>query len=233
MSNEHILIVDDEPSLQQAIAQYLEISGFTVGCVADGIGFDEYMSKNDVDLLILDQMMPGEDGLSITRRLRSSDNDIPILMLSSFGEDVDRIIGLEVGVDDYLAKPPNLREVLARIKALLRRNQKKSSPNSKKILEYQFGSFSYNIETKQLLNKKDPIKLTSTEAKLLTLFVQNPNKELSRDHLSRTLKGYEHDPFDRSIDVLIKRVREKIEQNTSAPQFIITVWGKGYQFIPD
>lgn len=233
MSNEHILIVDDEPSLQHAIAKYLEASGYTVGCVADAIGFDEYMLKNQVDLLIMDQMMPGEDGLSITRRLRASDNNIPILMLSSFGEDVDRIIGLEVGVDDYLAKPPNLREVLARVKALLRRNQKISTSAADCVQIYRFGSYAYNIKTKQLFNIEKVVKLTSSEDKLLNIFMQNPNKELSRDELSQSLKGYEYDPFDRSIDVLVKRVREKIELNSSSPKFITTVWGKGYQFIPD
>ena len=115
---------------------------------------------------------------------------------------------------------------------MLRRNQKKSPPEIKLTSVYQFGTFSYNIQTKQLLNQEEAIKLTSTEAKLLTIFVQNPNKELSRDFLSTTLKGYEHDPFDRSIDVLVKRVRAKIELNTSTPEFIMTVWGKGYQFIP-
>lgn len=233
MLNKHILIVDDEPSLQQAIAKYLDASGYTVGCVADAIGFDEYMLENQVDLLIMDQMMPGEDGLSITRRLRAADNNIPILMLSSFGEDIDRIIGLEVGVDDYLAKPPNLREVLARVKALLRRNQKTSASAADCAQTYKFGSYAYHIKTKQLFYNEKAVKLTSSEDKLLNIFMQNPNKELSRDDLSQSLKGYEYNPFDRSIDVLVKRVREKIELNSSSPQFITTVWGKGYQFIPD
>ena len=175
--------------------------------------------------------MPGEDGLSITRRLRSSGNNIPILMLSSFGEDTDRIIGLEIGVDDYLAKPPNLREVLARVRALLRRNQTTQLPVAHSGMSHcQFGPFTFEIESKQLTRNNEKIKLTSSEAKLLTLFIQNPNKELTRDHLSEALKGYEHNPFDRSIDVQVKRLREKIETDTSSPQYIVTIWGKGYQF---
>lgn len=232
MSNEHILIVDDEPSLQQAVASYLEIAGYKTGCVADAKGFDQYVEEHQVDLLILDQMMPGEDGLSITKRLRASGNSIPILMLSSFGEDTDRIIGLEVGVDDYLAKPPNLREVLARVKALLRRNQQ--TINADNISQsYQFGPFSYENGSKHLTRHNKKIKLTSSEAKLLTLFVQNPNKELTRDHLSETLKGYAYNPFDRSIDVQVKRLREKIERDTRSPEYIVTIWGKGYQFMPN
>lgn len=232
MLNEHILIVDDDPYLQQAIAKYLDAFGYTIGCVADAIGFDEYMLKHEVNLLILDQMMPGEDGLSITKRLRTSGNPIPILMLSSFAEDIDRIIGLEIGVDDYLAKPPNMREVLARVRALLRRHGKHSEPIVKNIsTTCQFGNYVYNIETKQLFNNEERVKLSSSEAKLLKIFVQNKNKELSRDYLSEILKGYKHDPFDRSIDVLVKRLREKIELDTSCPQYIITIWGKGYQFI--
>ena len=234
MTNEHILIVDDEPSLQQAVAKYLQIAGYQTGCVADANGFDQYIEQHEVDLLILDQMMPGEDGLSITRRLRSSGNNIPILMLSSFGEDTDRIIGLEIGVDDYLAKPPNLREVLARVRALLRRNQTTQLPvTNSGMSRCQFGPFTFEIESKQLTRNNEKIKLTSSEAKLLTLFIQNPNKELTRDHLSETLKGYEHHPFDRSIDVQVKRLREKIETDTSSPQYIVTVWGKGYQFVPN
>lgn len=232
MSNKHILIVDDEPSLQQAIAKYLEASGYIVGCVADATGLDDYMLKHKVDLLILDQMMPGEDGLSITKRLRASANTISILMLSSFGEDVDRIIGLEMGVDDYLAKPANLREILARVRALLRRNQPLSVPTAEKNNIYQFGPYTYNIKTKQLSNNDNILKLTSSEASLLKVFVQEPNQELSRDHLCEVLRGYELEPFDRSIDVQVKRLRERIELDTSSPQYIVTVWGKGYQFIP-
>jgi len=236
MSKIQILIVDDDPALQQAIAKYLDASGYSVACVADAIGFDDYMLKHKVDLLILDQMMPGEDGLSITKRLRASGNSIPILMLSSFAEDVDRIVGLEMGVDDYLAKPANLREVLARVRALLRRNTQ-TTPIAETSADsctniYQFGPYSFNSKTEQLLNNDLTIRLTSSETKLLKIFVQKPNHELSRDDLSKQLKGYEHDPFNRSIDVLVKRLRERIEPDAGSPQYIITIWGKGYQFIP-
>ena len=232
MSNKHILIVDDDPALQLAIATYLEASGYTIGCAGDAIGFDTYMTTHDVDLLILDQMMPGEDGLSITKRLRASGNFIPILMLSSFAEDVDKIVGLEMGVDDYLAKPANLREILARVRALLRRFDHLTSTIDIYTDMCQFGPYSFNSKTEQLLNNDITIKLTSAETKLLKIFVQNANQKLSRDDLSKRLKGYEHDPFDRSIDVLVKRLRERIEPDSSSPQYIITIWGKGYQFIP-
>lgn len=241
MPKQHILIVDDEPTLQQAIAKYLEAHGYQVTCINDALSFDSYFDQNHFDLLILDQVMPGEDGLSITQRLRAGGHMVPILMLSGFAEDTDRIVGLEVGVDDYLAKPPNIREVLARVKALLRRSvaspqpviiEPGDYPVEKTIANFTFGPYRFDTHNKQLFKNEKIIKLTDLDYRLLKIFVENPYKELSRDLLSETLKGYKHEPFDRSIDVQVKRLRGKIEEDQTSPQYIITVWRTGYQFLP-
>jgi len=240
MSNKRILILDDEPTLQQAIAKYLGAHGFQVTCLSDPLCLDEHIENDRIDLLILDQVMPGEDGLSITKRIRAAGNMLPILMLSGFADDTDRIVGLEIGVDDYLAKPPNVREVLARVKALLRRSWTAGGTSAVKSdakpyllsKNYWFGPYRLNLESRQLFKNEQLVKLTDADYRLLKIFVENPKKELSRDKLSEILKGYEHEPFDRSIDVQVKRLRSKIEDDKSSPQYIVTVWRTGYQFFP-
>jgi DNA-binding response OmpR family regulator len=229
-----LLVVDDDEKLLDLVIKYLSKEGFQVDGVLDGKAMDEYLVQHKPDLVVLDLMLPGEDGLSIARRLRSR-SAVPILMLSARGEDIDRIIGLEVGADDYLAKPFNPRELSARVKAILRRSgeQEQSGRGAGKPSEiYRFGSFQLNLTTNTLTREGEPINLTSGEFSLLEAFVKNPNRVLSRDHLIELIKGYERSPYDRSVDVRVTRLRKKLEQNPEQPLFIRTVWGRGYIFTP-
>jgi DNA-binding response OmpR family regulator len=229
-----LLVVDDDEKLLDLVIKYLSKEGFQVDGVLDGKAMDDYLAQQQPDLVVLDLMLPGEDGLSIARRLRSK-SPVPILMLSARGEDIDRIIGLEVGADDYLAKPFNPRELSARVKAVLRRTVEsaEAATGSGKSAEiYRFGSFQLNLTTNALSRDGDAINLTSGEYSLLEAFVKNPNRVLSRDHLIELIKGYERSPYDRSVDVRVTRLRKKLEQNPEQPQFIRTVWGRGYIFTP-
>lgn len=233
MANKKLLIVDDDPGLRELLQEYLTAQGFEVDAVADGVEMDQYLQQHSVHLLILDLMLPGEDGLSLARKLRSL-GDLPIIMLSARGDDVDRIIGLEVGADDYLAKPFNPRELLARIRAVLRRNE--DAPPISQVempnMLYRFGNFQLNINTHSLTREGAEVVLTSGEFCLLRIFLEYPNRVLSRDQLMDLMKGYERSPFDRSIDIRVTRLRRKIETDPSAPVFIRTVWGEGYLFTP-
>ncbi len=234
LEKKKILVVDDDVKLLDLVIKYLTKEGFHVDGVLNGQEMDVYLADHEVDLFVLDLMLPGEDGLSIARRLRTS-SAVPILMLSARGEDIDRIIGLEVGADDYLAKPFNPRELSARIKAILRRATETSeSPagEDKSVEIHKFGGFVLNLTTNSITHDGDPVNLTSGEFSLLEAFVQNPNRVLSRDHLIELIKGYERSPYDRSVDVRVTRLRKKLEGNPDQPQFIRTVWGKGYIFTP-
>ena len=228
-----ILIVDDDPGLRDLLQQYLGEQGFITAAAADGAEMTRYLDENQVDLIILDLMMPGDDGLTLARRLRTT-SDTPIIMLSARGEEIDRIVGLEVGADDYLAKPFNPRELLARIRAVLRRKtvtgQADSAGTEGRI--HHFGPFQFDLNTLKL--RKDGVKtpLTSGELALLEAFVEHPNRILSRDTLVDLLKGYDRSPFDRSVDVRVTRLRRKIESDPKSPDFIRTIWGKGYLFSP-
>ena len=226
-----ILVVDDDKGLRDLLRQYLEKQGFEVDSAEDGIEMDSYLKKSSPDLIILDLMLPGEDGLSIAKRLQVN-NQIPLIMLSACGEEVDRIIGLEVGADDYLAKPFNPRELLARIRSVLRRhNPLKNSASESEPTFFSFGSYQLDILSQTLKRDNENISITSGEFSLLKIFLENPNKVLTRDTLLEKLKGYDCAPFDRSIDVRIMRLRQKIEADTANPQFIQTVWGEGYRFV--
>jgi len=227
-----ILVVDDDPELCNLLCQYLDKQGFSVSSVENGSELDQYLSKSvEIDLIIMDLMLPGEDGLSIIKRLHGKIHT-PIIMLSACGEDVDRIIGLEIGADDYLAKPFNPRELLARIRSVLRRGSEQKVIQPENNNSYSFGPYIFNLNTQTLKRLDKKITLTCGEFSLLQIFVENPKQVLSRDNLLENLKGYDCAPFDRSIDVRIMRLRNKIETDTANPQYIHTVWGKGYQFIP-
>ncbi|WP_459723633.1 response regulator [Sideroxyarcus sp. TK5] len=231
MESRHILVVDDDAGLRELLQEYLSAQGLQVATVADGVQMDAHLAQHPVDLLILDLMLPGEDGLSLARRLRSR-SSLPIIMLSARGEDVDRIVGLEVGADDYLAKPFNPRELLARIRALLRRNaQGQLKPEESNVR--RFGPFSMDVDARVLHKHAQTVQLTSGEFNLLRIFAEHPNRVLGRDNLMDMLKGYERSPFDRSIDVRVTRLRRKIEDDPNAPVFIRTVWGEGYLFSPN
>jgi DNA-binding response OmpR family regulator len=228
-----ILVVDDDPDLRSLLIGYLEREGFAV-CGADsGRAMDTVLATTVCDLILLDLMLPGEDGLSVARRLRQT-SAIPIIMLSARGEDVDRIVGLEVGADDYVAKPFNPRELLARIRAVLRRRGPAQAVPAEQDADevFVFGPYRLDLRTRELLNDGEAVPLTGGEIDLLGALVAHPNRVLDRDRLLDLLKGYERSPFDRSIDVQIARLRAKIEPDTKRPRYIRTVWGKGYMFTP-
>lgn len=234
MDKQRVLVVDDDPKLLDLVIKFLSREGFEVSGVGSGQAMDEHLARQSADLIVLDLMLPGEDGLSIARRLRAN-NRIPILMLSARGEDIDRIIGLEVGADDYLAKPFNPRELSARVKAILRRTQASSPSNAQDgstMERFRFGDYLVNLTTNSVSRGGEPVSLTAGEFTLLEAFVQHPNRVLSRDRLIELIKGYERSPYDRSIDVRVTRLRKKLESNPDQPQFIRTVWGRGYIFTP-
>jgi DNA-binding response OmpR family regulator len=223
-----ILVVDDDADLRSLLTDYLRREGYEVAGVEDGVGMDAWLAQQTPDLVILDLMLPGEDGLSLARRLRR-DSEVPIVMLSARGDDVDRIVGLEVGADDYLAKPFNPRELLARIRAVLRRRTQ-APPAAADVIE--FGPFRLDLAKRELTRNGEPIALTGGELDLLHILATHPNRVLDRDRLLDLLKGYERSPFDRSIDVQVARLRGKIEADKKQPCYIRTVWGKGYMFTP-
>jgi two-component system, OmpR family, phosphate regulon response regulator OmpR len=226
-----LLVVDDDAALRELLCRYLAEQGFAVDAVADGEMLDSYLATARPDLVILDLMLPGEDGLSIARRLRAG-GDLPIIMLSARGEDLDRIIGLEVGADDYLPKPFNPRELLARIRAVLRRHGGGVATTAAPSGAFDFGPFRINIEAHSLSRDGVDVPLTTAEFTLLRAFAEHPNRVLSRDTLLEWLKGYDRTPFDRTIDVRVARLRRKIEPDPTAPVYIRTVRGEGYLFTP-
>lgn len=228
--NAHLLVVDDDDGLRNLLEQYLTGNGFTVSLAASSSEMDEVLTQAQPDLVILDLMMPGEDGLSIARRLRAN-TAVPIIMLSARGEDIDRIVGLEVGADDYLAKPFNPRELLARIRAVLRRKQTPTAPNAANETT-RFVDFELDVAAQRLTKSGVEVNLTTAEFAILQIFTSHPNRVLSRDQLMDMLKGYDRDPFDRSIDVRVTRLRRKIEPNPTEPVYIRTIWGQGYLFSP-
>jgi len=233
MENKQLLVVDDDPGLRELLQEYLTSQGFEVDTVADGVAMEAYLAQHTVNLVILDLMLPGEDGLALARKLRAG-GKLPIIMLSARGDDVDRIIGLEVGADDYLAKPFNPRELLARIRAVLRRNEELLPNDAAEDIPqiHRFGSFQMDMNTRSLKKGSVEILLTAGEYNLLRIFVEHPNRVLNRDQLMDLMKGYERSPFDRSIDIRVTRLRRKIEADPAAPEFVRTVWGEGYLFTP-
>lgn len=228
--NPHVLVVDDDAGIRDLLADYLAKQGMTVVTARDGKEMDERLTTFDPDLIVMDLMMPGEDGLALTRRVKAA-REVPVIMLSARGEDIDRIVGLEVGADDYLPKPFNPRELLARIRAVLRRNNgaAKTDQGGEVV---RFGPFSLDLGAQNLAREGADIPLTQAEFTLLKLFLEHPNRALSRDQIMDWLKGYERDPFDRSIDVRVTRLRKKLEDDPANPVYIRTVWGQGYLFSP-
>lgn len=233
MSNQvtQVLVVDDDPGLRDLLQRYLTREGYAVEAVADGVAMREALGRGRPEVIVLDLMLPGEDGLALIRALRhGSHADVPVLMLSARGEDIDRIVGLEMGADDYLGKPFNPRELLARIRALLRRVHPPAATDAGLT---RFGPFRVNVAARALWRGEVPVALTSSEFSLLQVFLENPRRVLSRDQLLEQLKGYSREPFDRSIDVRVTRLRRKLEDDPQQPRFIRTVWGAGYLFAPD
>ena len=230
-----ILVVDDEKLLVKGIKFNLENDGYEVVTGCDGMEAVELAASESPDLIVLDLMMPGEDGLSICRRLRAANDITPIIMLTAKVEDVDRIVGLEVGADDYLPKPFNPRELLARIHAVLRRRPSPEAPGApaKEAQTVLFGPFEFDLALRRLSKEGEPIALTTGEFSMLKALVRHPRQPLSRDKLAQLARGREFEPFDRSLDVQISRLRKMIEPDPSQPRYIQTVWGVGYVFVPD
>lgn len=225
-----ILVVDDDPGMRSLLEAYLGESGFAVETAVDGAAMWQALGRGMPDAIVLDLMLPGEDGLTLARRLRGESN-VPILMLSARGEEVDRVVGLEMGADDYLAKPFSPRELLARLRALLRRSQGQAEPAQPDALP-TFGPFQFDAASHRLLQDGVEVKLSTAEFALLRIFVEHPLRVLSRDTLIDMLKGYERDPYDRSVDTRVTRLRRKIEPNPGEPVYIRTVRGEGYLFNP-
>lgn len=226
---ERVLVVDDDAGLRDLLSEYLIKQGFQVETARDGREMDMHLAAATPDLVVMDLMLPGEDGLSLTRRIKARAN-LPVIMLSARGEDIDRIVGLEVGADDYLAKPFNPRELLARIRAVLRRGGNETAVEKDEV--FHFGPFSLDLVAQRLSRDGVDIPLTQAEFTLLKVFVEHPNRALSRDQIMDWLKGFERDPFDRSIDVRVTRLRRKLEDDPANPFYIRTVWGQGYLFAP-
>jgi len=225
----HILVVDDDREIRSLVAQLLRKHGFRVTDAADGREMTQAMEAGRYDLVVLDLMLPGEDGLSLCRRVRAT-SSMPIIMLTAMGEDTDRIVGLEMGADDYLAKPFNPRELLARIRAVLRR----SGGEAPEALGEEGGLRAFEGWTldlsKRELRSPDAtlVPLTAGEYELLVAIVERPGRVLSRDQLLDLTRGRDAGPFDRSIDVQISRLRRKLEIDPKEPQLIKTVRGGGY-----
>jgi two-component system phosphate regulon response regulator OmpR len=226
-----ILVVDDDAGIRDLLRDYLVKQGLEVETARDGREMDERLPAFTPDLLVMDLMMPGEDGLALTRRVKS-EHAIPVIMLSARGEDIDRIVGLEVGADDYLAKPFNPRELLARVRAVLRRGTAPGKAEEEAGEQYRFGPFSLDLAAQRLLREGEEVTITHAEFTLLKIFAEHPNRALSRDQIMDWLKGFERDPFDRSIDVRVTRLRRKLEDDPANPAYIRTVWGQGYLFAP-
>ncbi len=232
--NKRILMVDDDLRMRELLQRYLTEQGFDIKAVSDSKEMDAVLETEQFDLFVLDLMLPGEDGLAICRRLRGNNIITPIIMLTARGDEVDRIIGLEMGADDYLPKPFNPRELLARINAVMRRHE--LSPHTKQVANqetFNFGDFIFDASNRSLTKNGENITITSGEFALLKVFTEHPRQPLSRDRLMQLARGRELDVFDRSIDVQVSRLRRLIEPNPAQPRFLKTMWGFGYVFIPD
>jgi two-component system phosphate regulon response regulator OmpR len=231
-----ILVVDDDPALRELLSAYLTDTGFVVDLAGDGAGMRRAIEQARPDAIVLDLMLPGEDGLTLTRTLRAQAGAaaaIPVLILSARGEETDRVVGLEMGADDYLAKPFSPRELLARLRALLRRAQAASTAQSAPDQEaYRFGSYRLDLAARRLLKDGIDLGLSGAEFDLLKVFAERPNRVLTRDILMDLLKGYEWDPNDRTVDLRVARLRRKLEPDPANPVYVRTVRGEGYLFNP-
>ncbi len=232
---DRILVVDDDARIRDLLKRYLTQEGLDVLLAEDGRSLNRLLQRETVDLIVLDLMLPGEDGLSICRRLREAKDRTPIIMLTAKSEDIDRIVGLEVGADDYLGKPFNPRELLARIHAVLRRRPPPEVPGAPSSEEevVRFGPYTLDLGQRQLRKQDTDLSLTTGEFAMLKALVRHPRQPLSRDKLAQLARGREFEPFDRSLDVQVSRLRKLIEEDPTAPRYIQTVWGVGYVFVPD
>jgi two-component system OmpR family response regulator len=228
---DHILIVDDDAEIRGLLGEYLQKQGYRATAVADGKGLRAAMENSRPDVIVLDLMLPGEDGLALCRDLRARSN-VPVIMLTARGEETDRIVGLEMGADDYLPKPFNPRELLARIKSVLRRAR--SLPDNLKpdeVASFRFAGWSLDVATRNLTAPDGVvIPLSGTEFRLLRVFLDHPNRVLTRDQLIDFMLSRDAAPFDRAIDVQVSRLRHRLREDAKEPAIIKTVRGQGYVF---
>jgi two-component system OmpR family response regulator/two-component system phosphate regulon response regulator OmpR len=229
-----ILVVDDDVRLRDLLTRYLAEQGFDVKAVADAAQLDKRLQRDPPHLLVLDLMLPGEDGLTICRRLRGAGETVPIIMLTAKGEDVDRIVGLEMGADDYLPKPFNPRELVARIHAVLRRHGERPAPGTPSDTgKVPFGPWTLDLAARTLALRDRTVNLTTGEYSLVKVLSQHPRQPLAREKLMLLARGRDHEVFDRAIDVQVSRLRKIIEPDPANPRYIQTVWGFGYVYVPD
>jgi two-component system OmpR family response regulator len=230
-ANARILMVDDDPGIRDVVSDFLGRHGYQVETAADGREMDDALERGPVDLIVLDIMLPGEDGLAICRRLAAIQDGPPIIMLSAMGEDTDRIIGLEVGADDYLPKPCNPRELLARVRAVLRRMDQRSS-TTPTIAGCEFAGWRLDLVRRELRSAHGVVvNLSSGEFSLLRAFVEHPQRVLTRDQLLELARGPDSEAFDRAIDVQISRLRRKLDDG-GGQDLIRTIRNEGYMFTP-
>lgn len=229
MSDAHILLVDDDESLNQLVQEYLQANGFVVSVVTDGNTAVDEITIHHPDLVILDLMLPGQDGLSVCRQVRPTYNGV-ILMLTALDDDIDEVAGLETGADDYLAKPVRPRVLLARIRALLRRTETPAAPHQTNLITTTH--LSIDKSNRSVCVDGSTIEVTDAEFALLWLFAEHRGEILSRDVINKSLRGFEHDGYDRSIDLRVSRLRKKIGDNSREPMMIKSVRGKGYLLTP-
>jgi len=229
-----IWVVDDDPEIRQLLSTYLADQGYEVRCLAGGEQLRARLESQRPDLLVLDLMLPGDDGLTLLRRLRDGGDDLPVLMLTARGDAVDRIIGLEQGADDYLAKPFLPRELTARIEAVLRRRGSGPAGSPEAGAErLDFGRWQLDPASRQLQRDGETVGITSGEFSLLLAFARHPHRPLSRERLIELSRGPTSETDARSMDVQVSRLRRLIEEEPSQPRHIQTVWGYGYVFVPD
>jgi two-component system OmpR family response regulator len=229
----HILVVDDHREIRELVSRALTKDGFRVSTAADGRAMRKALADGRIDLILLDLMLPGEDGLSLCRSLRAS-SDIPVIMLTAKGDEVDRVIGLEVGADDYLAKPFGSRELIARIKAVLRRSGERNTPlRADRPTRYRFDRWQLDTGARELIRDDGvTVPLSTGEYDLLIALVERPQRVLNRDQLLDLARGRAAASLDRSIDTQVSRLRKKLERDPADPKLIKTVWGGGYIFTP-
>jgi two-component system OmpR family response regulator len=232
---DRILVVDDDPEIRRLLRDYLEANGYRAGAVGDGRQMRRALGAARYDLLVLDLMLPGEDGLVLCRDLRASGEDIPIIMLTARGEEADRILGLEMGADDYLPKPFAPRELLARIRVVLRR-ARAVPPRERRVeaRRMEFADWILDLPARELHSPEGvTVPLSGGEFELLVVFLTHPNRTLSRDRLMDLTRGREHYPLDRSIDVQVSRLRRRLRDDGHDPRIIRTVRGAGYALAAD
>jgi DNA-binding response OmpR family regulator len=236
----HIAVVDDEADLRRSVAEYLQLQGFAVSQAADGPGLRALLGREPVDLVLLDLRMPGEDGIAVLRGLREQFS-VPVIMVTAMGDPIDRIVGLEVGADDYVVKPFELRELLARIRTVLRRAASPAvvsvpaQPEATRFPErVRVGRLELDLQARRLIGPDGKeVPLTGMEFDLLRVLVGNPNRVLTRDQLLDQAHNDSWEPFDRSIDIRIARLRKKVERDAASPEVIRTIRGAGYMFVPE